>query len=219
MAQLRKTDYNKYYSIAGAIITWCSVAAQLYLSLKHTRVSLPEALIRFFSFFTILSNLLVALIFSMNALKDSNSIRIWLQKRRALTAIVTYITITGLVYHIFIAPVLHIAGAHLAVSHMLHTLVPVMVIVYWVIFQDKRLLKWTDIPAGLVFPLIYLAYTLIRGGITGFYPYIFLDAGKLGWAQVAINVVGLSLIFIFFLALYVGIAKLHTRKKLSADTY
>ena len=38
----------------------------------------------------------------------------------------------------------------------------------------RRALVW------LVYPLFYLAYTMIRGAIIGWYPYPFLDPGVVG---------------------------------------
>ena len=43
-------------------------------------------------------------------------------------------------------------------------------------------------PKAMILPLVWLAYTLVRGVVIGAYPYPFIDVVRLGYGQVAINV-------------------------------
>lgn len=48
----------------------------------------------------------------------------------------------------------------------------------------------------LVYPFVYLVYTLIRGSITGTYPYPFLDVSTIGYSRTAANALVLMMVFL-----------------------
>jgi hypothetical protein len=47
----------------------------------------------------------------------------------------------------------------------------------------------------LIWPAACAAYALVRGAVTGVWPYPFLDADTLGWPMVALNVAALVTAF------------------------
>ena len=51
------------------------------------------------------------------------------------------------------------------------------------------------------FPFIYAVYVMIRGDLTGEYPYPIMDAGKLGLPRALLNTA-----FIFILFIVLGLA-------------
>jgi hypothetical protein len=63
---------RRYAFMIGSAIAWFAVAAQYYLLIEATSVSFWEATARFFSYFTILTNTLVAL-FLTSRLSDEQS--------------------------------------------------------------------------------------------------------------------------------------------------
>jgi hypothetical protein len=44
--------------------------------------------------------------------------------------------------------------------------------------------------------VLYTAWTLIHGALTGWYPYPFVDVIKLGYEQTLVNIVGLVVAFL-----------------------
>lgn len=48
----------------------------------------------------------------------------------------------------------------------------------------------------LGYPLVYAAYSLIHGAVTGFYPYPFINVSNLGYDKVLINMAVLVLVFL-----------------------
>ena len=190
-------------SMTFAIIVWFAVIAQYYLMMGNRIASISETTIRFFSFFTILTNSLVAIYFTIVIFKSKNGFAAIIDKPGALTAITVYITIVGLVYQIILRHLWHPTGLQLIVDELLHTLIPIMVIIYWYLYENKSLAKYKQIPKWLIYPLIYLTFILIRGKFSNFYPYPFVDVGNLGLSKVLINsgllialFSGLSAIFI-----------------------
>ena len=69
---------------------------------------------------------------------------------------------------------------------------PILTPIYWLIHAPKGCLRSRDPLIWSAYPLTYLAYALIRGGIGGKYPYPFLDVGKFGWTATASNATGIA---------------------------
>ena len=65
----------------------------------------------------------------------------------------------------------------------------------------------------MIYPLIYVIYTAIRGEITGYYPYPFIDVTQLGYSRVLINSVGLVVAFLGFSLFLIAIGKYMSRNK------
>lgn len=198
---------RKKWSLFLAGIAWVAVLTQYFLMVENRVASVGETTIRFFSFFTILTNSLVAIYFTWWILlykKENPSI---LNKPGTLTALTVYITIVGLVYQILLRPIWEPTGIQLVVDELLHSVIPLVVIVCWYLFEDKSLVSYRQIPQWLIYPLIYLAYILIRGNGSGFYPYPFVDVGSLGLSKVLINAMGLMVLFVGISALYIKVGK------------
>ncbi len=198
---------RKKWSLFLAGIAWVAVLTQYFLMVENRVASVGETTIRFFSFFTILTNSLVAIYFTWWILlykKENPSI---LNKLGTLTALTVYITIVGLVYQILLRPIWEPTGIQLVVDELLHSVIPVAVIVCWYLFEDKSLVSYRQIPQWLIYPLIYLAYILVRGNGSGFYPYPFVDVGSLGLSKVLINAMGLMVLFVGISALYIKVGK------------
>lgn len=143
----------------------------------------------FFSFFTIQSNVLIALLLLtigiVNLLGITKSIA---SLRGALTL---YISMTGVIYFLLLA------GNETAlqttipwVNIVLHYLIPIVVVADWLAFPPKTNVPFKQAVIWLVYPAAYLLYSFTRGAITGWYPYPFLNPITTGWP----NVVAMCLI-------------------------
>lgn len=150
-----------------------------------------------FCFFTIDSNLLVAVTSALVALGIARGglFRVlWLD---ALVGII----VTGIVYQVALAGLYELHGLSLFADTMLHKVTPLVFVVGWAVAGPRDTPSWRTVWWSLAYPLIWLAFTLPRGALTGFYPYPFVDAGALGYGQVALNCVFIGL---FFTALAAG---------------
>ncbi|MCJ7935495.1 MAG: Pr6Pr family membrane protein [Chryseobacterium sp.] len=163
--------------------------------LETSGVSFWETTIRFFSFFTILTNLIIALYFTFNIIENNSS---QFARSGTLTAITVYILIVGLVYQIVLRQTWNPVGLQKVTDELLHSIIPLFVIIYWYLYENKKGLHYRMILSWAVYPLLYLIYILIRGSFSGFYPYPFMNVAELGWAKVLANA---FLILIFFIGL------------------
>lgn len=180
-----------------AAIGWFAVIAQYTLMIENRVAPVIETTVRFFSFFTILTNTLVAVYFSYVAVARKIAFLGWFDKPGSLTAITVYITIVGLVYQIVLRSIWEPAGLQMVVDELLHSVIPLCVILFWYRYESKSKLDWRSVPGWLIFPLVYLAYILSRGFFSGFYPYPFINVSELGMQKVALNSV--ILLGVFFL--------------------
>jgi len=101
--------------------------------------------------------------------------------------------------------------ARALLTELLHTVVPLLCALYWLLFVPRFHLLLRDCLFWLVYPLCYLLMTFWRGSETDFYPYPFIDVSELGYGRVLINT--MSLLFGFFLLMAVFIAINHRRPR------
>lgn len=200
---------ERLYLKVCTVILWFTLILQLVLTIVNRKVSLAEAIVRYFSYFTILTNILVALCFTF-LLRSRKSI---FHKAGTQTAITVYIVIVSLVYNLVLrAQWGPPSGWARVADELLHSINPLLFVLYWILYTEKRAVHWHSIPAWLLYPLAYLGYTLARGSIVHFYPYPFIDVGQLGYGAALLNCLWVSLAIIFFSLLFVGLAKLMGRR-------
>lgn len=172
-----------------AIIAWFGLVLQFKLAVGNTAAGYTTAklIINFFSYFTVLCNLFVAISLTFSLLSPSSAAGKFFLKVTVQSAIAVYIFIVGLVYNLVLRNVWEPKGWQLVADNLLHVIVPLLYVLYWFIFIRRRQLKWRDMYPWLLFPALYLAYSLIRGPIANWYPYPFVDVAKFGYGKVAIN--------------------------------
>ena len=127
-----------------ALIGWFAVIAQYFLMIENRVASIPETTIRFFSFFTILTNSLVAIYFTCIVLfKKQETTLIGLPG--TLSAITVYILMVGLVYQFVLRQIWHPEGLQKIVDELLHSVMPVLVIIFWYLYESIQSIKYSQI--------------------------------------------------------------------------
>ena len=191
----------------GAAIGWFAVVTQFVLMMQNRVESLTETTIRFFSYFTILTNCLVILYFTVIWHKKPAFLLQRFEKPGALTAITLYITIVCFVYQFVLRSLWEPTGMQRIVDELLHSVIPIYMIVFWMAYENKKKVLWQSIPTWLLYPLVYLIYILFRGNLSGFYPYPFVNVTELGIEKVLMNSGVLVLLFLIIALLFVSIGK------------
>jgi apolipoprotein N-acyltransferase len=133
-----------------------------------------------FSYFTIWSNLLAAIIFTMLAINPNRPGSLFRVLR--LDAIVMMI-VTGIVYNVLLNTGGH-EGWDFWSNGIQHIFGPLLVFIVFVICGPRGWISSRTIFASLILPILWLVYALIRGSVTGAYPYDFLDVNANGMASV-----------------------------------
>ncbi len=197
---------RRLVALAGAAVGWFALVLQLALIVTvDSPISVGGRIVNFFSFFTILSNILVASVLSAAALDLRTGRLALLFRPRIMAAAALYIGLTGIIYFLILRTIWDPQGWQLVADSVLHYAMPVVYLAFWIAFAPRGHPRPADIPALLVFPVIYAAYSLVRGPLVHWYPYPFLDLDRNGIGQVTVNVVfllvGLSLLAAMLIAL------------------
>ncbi|MCX7520748.1 Pr6Pr family membrane protein [Microbacterium sp. STN6] len=148
----------------------------------------------FLSFFTIDSNLLTIVMllagawFGFTKRRDDARFTLF---RASVTA---YMATTGVVYALLLRDVSLDQATTLPWSNeILHVVAPLYVVLDWIFAPGRSPVRWDRLWLILTFPIIWLAYTLIRGPLVGWYPYPFLNPAQPGgYATVVLYIVAIA---------------------------
>ncbi|VXB59340.1 Pr6Pr family membrane protein [Plantibacter sp. T3] len=161
-------------------------------------VGLATRFARIFSAFTILSNLIVFAVSVLLAIDPLRDGRLWRVAR--LDALLS-IVITGIVYAVVLAPQVNLTGWALVITIGFHYLSPWLTLGAWLVFGPRPRFTWSTVAWAFLWPLAWVVFTFIRGGITGWYPYPFLDATRLGFDGAVRNALMVLVVAIVFAVL------------------
>ena len=172
-----------------ALVAWAGLAAQLDSSFARTG-SIGVIVWVMLRYFTILTNLLVAGLFTVLAFRRPGL-------SPSLQAGVTMaILLVGVVYGLLLRGLVELNGAAKFADLLLHHATPILAPLYWLAYAPKGALRRRDPLIWAVFPLAYFPYALARGALEGIYAYPFVDVGQIGWARTGVNALVIGVAFI-----------------------
>jgi hypothetical protein len=203
------TTGGRVWSAVTAAVVAFGIVVQLFVTANGQEGFFPdnpERVFNVFAYFTIQSNLLLGGTALVLALQPDRSGGM-LFKTLRLNGVLC-IAVTGIVYHLVLAGSDDLHGWAAVTNFLLHTAAPVLGVLGWLLFgprglTDPRIVAWS-----IVYPLLWLVFTLIRGEFVGFYPYPFVDVSEHGYGRVLLNCL---LVAVLFLALAAGATYLDRR--------
>ncbi|MEG1451579.1 Pr6Pr family membrane protein [Brevundimonas sp.] len=167
-----------------------------------------ELTLNFFSYFTIQTNIMVALALAVPAIAPDSRSGQWLVQPSVRTAIALYIAVVGLVYHFLLAPTWAPQGWSLLANNLLHYVMPAAFVADWLMFTPKGRLRRFDPFRWLVVVLVYGVWTLLHGALAHWWPYWFVDVDTLGYGKAAAYFAGLLVFFLLVGWIMFGIDQL-----------
>ena len=183
---------------ATALVAWAALILQLWLTMGivigQGRGS-AIGLVVYFGFFTVLTNLLSAMVVSAHIAGPRFLGYRHFVSPVAVTTASAAITVVCLVYFLILRHVWKPEGLQFAVDAALHYAVPLLMVMFWALAVRPGSLNWQDAPWLFVYPLVYLAYVFLRGEVFGLYPYEFIDVPKLGYSTALRNAAGMLLAY------------------------
>lgn len=94
--------------------------------------------------------------------------------------------VSGLVTWFWLRPLLELSGWSYATDKLLHVVVPIMAVLGWLAFGPRPRISLRVVLLAVIWPVAWLAYTLLLGAATGWYPYPFVDVDARGPGPVAV---------------------------------
>ncbi|MGY2398728.1 Pr6Pr family membrane protein [Pseudomonas sp. SDO5271_S396] len=201
----------KRFVAAAVLAGWVGLAIQQYLifySRWSSGASLLGGLINFFSFFTVLTNTLVAVVLSYALMNRDSAARRFFLAPAISSGIAVSIVVVGLAYNLLLRHLWQPEGFQFIADELLHDVMPVLFCIYWWQCVPKGSLRLRHIGAWVIYPLVYFAYVLLRGHLLGQYQYPFIDVDSLGYPQVFVNAGGILAGFVVIAVAVVGLDRL-----------
>lgn len=199
------------WHLVTALAVGVGIVWQLVLVLRGVNVlvdaggALPSVgtlVTRFFSYFTIESDLLVAVTAAALALRPDRDGRVF----RVLRLMALFgITVTGVVYATLLRGVVDLHGAAAVTNALLHYVSPILTVAGWLLFGPRRRVTENTLGGSMVWPVLYVVWSFAHGASSGWYPYPFVDVGSLGYPTVVRNSVGLVVFLVGVGALFLAL--------------
>lgn len=192
-----KKNYLTGYKIIFALLGFSALVTEMVALVERETFHA----VNFFSFFTVESNILAVVAFLLGALAVYSG-----KKSRALDyfrgATTFFMVVTGIVFAMLLSG---LQGVELTAvpwdNVVLHYIIPIAIAIDWIMDHPKTRFSYRVALGWMIFPIAYLAYSLIRGAMVGWYPYPFLNPANGGYIQVlftslVIALGGLVLVYI-----------------------
>lgn len=182
-----KSKYTRLARIVFGLLGLSSVFIEIFVLISEN-VFNPS---NFFSFFTILSNVLAAIYLIYFGATNNHSV----MSQTIRGAVTLYMLMTGIIFAVLLAG---LENARLTAvpwdNFILHYLMPFVLIIDWIIAPPKILITHKAVLTWVALPMMYVLYTLVRGSLVNWYPYPFLDPSLSSYNQV----IGTSVVIAIF---------------------
>ena len=168
----------------------------------------------YFAYFTIQSsmmNIVVLLVGGYLAFRYKRDTVIYTGVR---SATVVYAVVTAAVYNLLLRgiPAVGFVGVQWP-NEVEHVWIPLLIVIDWLFSTGRARLGYRWLWVAVGFPLLWCAFTLIRGAITDWYPYPFINPATDGWISVLGYIVGLAAFIVGLAALAVRYSRTAWRQK------
>jgi hypothetical protein len=170
--------------------------------------------IDFFSYFTYVSNIVVAIVLTMLARNVKRKGAVFATLR--MDSLVM-ISVTGLVYYLLLAADANPQGLQIVSNALIHYIIPALTIVIWLMIGPRGLFRLSTVLTALIIPVVWAVYAMIRGSVINAYPYGFLNAQELGLGTALTNILGVAILGVVLGLIYWIIDRLLSRPNGPAD--
>ncbi len=204
-----------FVGATSAIVTF-GLALQLILAISRESgagafESTPARIVNFFSFFTVQSNILVAVTTAL--LARTLDRRSTLFRVLRLDAVIC-ILVTGVVFHLALSSLQELTGWDALADFLLHTLSPILCPLGWLVFGPRGQLTPRIVRLAVIAPVCWLGYALAYGAVVedrngdDYYAYPFMNVQVHGYAVALFRC---ALVALLFLGLSFGALALDRR--------
>lgn len=203
---------SKIWRVPAALVAALGPLLQYGLmAYDETMATLPAKSLEFFSYFTILSNMLAAVALAAPLVAPTSRLARWSEEAGPRAAMATYLVITAVVYHTMLAHTWNPRGARLVATTILHTITPAAFLLDFAVRGGEGPTRGMAALKAMAFPALFGAWTMAHGAVSGFYPYPFMDIGKRGYPAVLVTIVEMGLAFAVICLIFVAFLRVRAR--------
>jgi hypothetical protein len=200
------------WRILIAAVTSLGPALQYGLMVyDETLVSAAVKSVEFFSYFTILSNMLAAAALVAPLVAPNSRFAVWAEQSGPRAAIATYLTITAVVYHTMLASQWNPQGLRFVSNLILHTITPLTYLTDVALRGGQGQARWIAAAKAMAYPALFGLWTLIHGALSGFYPYPFMNVTKRGYPAVVLTMIEMSIAFALVALIFVALSRVRSK--------
>jgi len=157
----------------------------------------------YFSYFTILTTIIAIAVTAVGGVMALRLPTDTVRYTVARMSVLTYAVVTAVVYNLLLRG---IPDEGFVVSawpgELMHVWIPLVLLLDWLLSPGRPALRWSALCVAVIYPLAWVAFTLVRGGASGWYPYPFLEPST-GVVSVAGYILGIAAFIIGLAALAV----------------
>lgn len=189
----------KLLAVVGAVLGWSALVLQLWLTIRASLANgmgVLGTLVFYFSFFTVLTNILVAMSLTAAVMRSRSGVWGFFSRPDVNTAAATNIVVVGISYTLLLQHLWDPQGPQLVADVLLHHVMPVFFVVFWWVAVERAHARLANVARWTIYPLSYFVYAMVRGAISGVYPYPFIDASQLGYPRAFGNALGVLIGFV-----------------------
>ncbi len=190
-----------------ALVAWFGLVLQAVLTVRLVLSqggTVMGALAIYFAYFTVLTNLLVAVTLSLPMRR--------FRTPGLATGVAVSIALVGLAYHVLLRHVWDPQGLQWVADVTLHYVTPLLCVLHWWLAVPPARHAWHAPLVWAAWPIAYLLYALLRGHWLQSYPYPFIDVTVLGYRQTWLNALGLLVVFLLLGLAFVAVARWRLRR-------
>lgn len=193
---MRTATVVRLFSSVIAAIAWVGLGIHIGAQWRLSG-SLLGGLWVLADYFTVTTNLIVALAFTLHALRKGGV------GPRLLGFVTINIALVGVIYALLLHGLVELTAGAAVANVLLHMVTPVLVPIFWLFCVRRGALDMRDPLVWAIYPIAYLLYALIRGAAQGHFAYPFIDYVKYGIPQVTMTVIVITVAYLAVGALMV----------------
>ncbi len=209
------SNYRRFIGVSRgvlALVVLVSVVYQITDRLTHNVFHPGE----YFAYFTIQTSLMDVVVLGVGAWLAFTTPRDTRLFTIVRVCIVGFAVVTCVVYNLLLRDLPPEPGYVWPVwpNEVLHVWAPILLVLDWLFAPGRVNLRLRASFWVLIYPLAWVAFSLVRGVLTGWWPYPFLDpTGPAGWLGVVEYIVGIAAFFLLSSFVFVAIARLWERSR------
>ena len=208
---------HRRFALVAAVIGWIAIVLQMALTVNKSLATghgIGHGLVVFFGFFTVTTNIFMALVLTAHAFESGAPFWVFFRRSVSVTCATACMIVVGTAYYFLLRRLWSPQGLQYVVDVLLHYVMPILAAAFWWVTVPARAVPWSGVGNMLVYPVGYLLYVLARGPLVGSYPYYFIDVNALGLERTLLNAAAMSAFFLVVLAL---LLVLNRRRRVRAD--